>query len=415
MKEINYYSVWFTSILIGVSFFVSCSSSDGPSIEYTISPSEIVLTSEKGASSSFVIDFSEAAGNWSINQVPEFVTVYPQSGNGSGTVRVTAVDNNNSKQPYEGIITLNVDGAKVKSQNIRVVQHNLTDCYAEPINVLQMCDGIAFNWDIGRNTKYYYWGCYEQSAYNKMSESEILKRIVTGNISDRVLPDNDDFACTYDLDANKQYVVITVSFAEGDRQGDIVVTPITTKPSTNQPEATISDVSYYTDKSNNYYYGWTVKKNTYCSQYYTYAAASPELFWAYSRLSEGTGVMVAWALRTEILKDGQDHSTNINNGYTWLPFDNGRDKLYAAQIESGTMIDFRAFPYTDKYVLILTWGTNANGDMSGVMNYVGFSLSNANSKVRNGQKLKGSPLYRPTGEPKTLNLSTKDFKFTRLK
>lgn len=415
MKRFKSISILFASALVGATMFVSCGGNDGPSIEYTLSQSEVVLTSEKGASTSFGITFTEESGQWVVTQVPEFVTVYPQSGSGAGTVRVTAVDNNNSKQPYEGVITVEVDGAKVKTQTIRVVQQNLTDCYAEPSNVLQMSDGLAFNWEIGRNTKYYYWGCYEQSVYNKMSESEVLKNIVTGNVSDRVLPDNDGFACTYDLDANTQYVVITVSFAEGDRQGDLVVTPITTKPTSNQPEATINDVSYYTDNSNNYYYGWNIKKNTYCSQYYTYAAASPDNFWAYYRLAEGTGVLVAWALRTEIQKDGQDHTTSINNGYSWLPFNNGRDQFYAAQVESGVTSDFRAFPNTDKYLLILTWGTNASGELSGVMNYEGYNFTSSSSSARKGEMLKANSHHKSSGTPKILNLNTQDFKFTRLK
>ena len=415
MKRIYFYGFLFASIIIGATALVSCGGDDdGPSIEYTLSQAEIVLTSEKGASTSFGITFAEDAGQWAVTQVPEFVTVYPQSGSGAGTVRVTAVDNNNSKQPYEGLITVEVNGAKVKTQTIRVVQQNLTDCYVEPSNILQMSDGLAFNWDFGRNTKYYYWEIFTQSDYNKMSESEVLKKVVTGDVDDRLLPDNDDYACTYNLKANTQYVVITVSFAEGDRQGDIVVTPLTTKSTNNQPEATINDMSYYTDSSNNYYYVWNIKKNTYCREYYTYAAASPAYFWIYYLLEDGCYPMIAWLVKNEIQKDGEDHSTSMNDGFTYMPFNNGRDQFYAAQVENGTSY-FSAFPYTDKYFCVFTWGVGSTGELSGVINAVWYDFTEDSSSARNGKALKAVTPKANTGESKKLNINLKDIKLMRLK
>lgn len=413
MKSINHFLFLFASFIIGETALVSCGD-DGPSIDYTLSQSEVVLSSEKGASTSFGITFTEDAGQWVITQVPEFVTVYPKSGNGAGTVRVTAVENNNSKQPYEGIITVEVNGAKVKTQTIRVVQQNLSDCYVEPTNILLMSDGLAFNWDFGRNTKYYYWDIFSQSDYNKMSESEVLKKVVTGDVDDRLLPENDDYACTYDLKANTQYVIITVSFAEGDRQGDIVVTPLTTKSTTNQPEAAINDMSYYSDNSKNYYYGWNVKKNTYCREYYTYAAASPAYFWIYYLLEEGAYPMIAWLVKNEIQKDGEDHSTSMNDGITYLPFNNGRDQFYAAQVENGTSY-FSAFPYTDKYFCVFTWGTGSTGELSGVINAIWYDFTDDSSSAKSGKALKAVTPKTKSGEPKKLNINTKDIKLTRLK
>lgn len=411
MKKLTKFSVLFASLFIGVTTLVSCGGDDDNPIDWTLSNSEIVLTYERGASTSFGITFSEGNAQWNVTQAPEFVSVYPQSGTGSGTVRVTA-NETNTKQPLEGVITIEVSGAGTKT--VRVVQQNLDECYTEPANILQMSDGIAFNWECGRNTKYYYWKSFTQSNYNKMSENEVIKTVVTGNIDDRVTPSNDGFACVYNCNANTSYVIVTVSYAEGDIQGEVVVTPITTKSATNQPEAVIDDVSYYTDSSDNYYYGWTSKKNTYCSQYYTYAAASPENFWAYYRVMEGTDILVAWALRTEIQKDGEDHTTSINSGYNWLPFNNGRDQFFAAQVESGTSY-FRAFPATDKYLLILTWGTSSNGELSGVMYAFAHDFTDDSSSARKGMVLKSMPSHKSTGMPKDLNLTSNDFKFTRLK
>ena len=184
-------------------------------------------------------------------------------------------------------------------------------CYTEPSNILLMSDGLAFNWTYGSDTKYFYWETFTQDEYNKLSESEIIKRVVTNDTDDRITPDYDDLACVYNCKESTSYVIVTISFSEGDKQGDIVKTPMTTKSTKNQPSATINDVSYYTS-SGNTYYGWTAKKNNYCKQYYTYAAASPDIFYSYYMMDSGYTPMIAWEIRNEITKNGEDHSTGIN-------------------------------------------------------------------------------------------------------
>ena len=413
MKKFKQFMYAAFLLCTGMATIVSCGDDDDdPVISYAVSTEQVNLSSEKGASTSFTITFAGAQGQWTISQVPDFVTVSPRSGMGTTTVRVTANDNN-SGQSKEGIIKIDVTGQQ--STMVRVVQRNLS-CYVEPSNILRMSDGLAFNWTFSPSVKYFYWATYEQSTYNKMSESEILSDIVTGDMDDRNEPDNTDFACNYDLTPNTKYVVITIAYAENDQRGSIVATPLTTTSATNQPEAEISDVAYYTSSSNsNYYYGWNIKKNTYCSQYYTYAAASPEDFWAHYMIENNGKLLVAWALKNEIKKDGTDHSTSINNGYSWLPFDNGRDKMYAPKVEGGVTSDFRAFRNTDKYLMILTWGTNSSGEYSGVLNAVWYNnLDGSDTNARNAVMLNAGNSSKNTGVIKKMKANIKDFNFTRL-
>lgn len=403
----------YVSVLAGTLLTVSCSDDDKPSVKYSVSPEEIVLTSEKDASSSFVIEFDKGDGNWKIAEYPEFVSVYPLSGTGRSTVRVTALGDNKSKNPLEGDIVVEVAGAKVKRQIVHVAQQNLSDCYVEPANILQMCDGLAFNWTYGHNVKYYYWNIFTQSDYNKMSESEIISQVATGKVDDRNVPDNDRYACFYNLNANSQYVVVTVSYAEGDRQGDIVSTPLTTKSSANQPEATINDLSYIPEGNDKYSYGWNVVKNTYCREYYTYAAASPDYFATYYYLEEGCYPLIAWALRNEILKNGEDHTTSINEGYIYMPFDNGRDKFYGAQVENGQS-KFTAFPYTDNYMCIITWGTNTNGELSGTLDAVWADLTSDDDEVKERKVLNAMSPKKTNSGPKKISINTKDIQLIPL-
>ena len=410
MKKIKQFFAISIMALAGSTIFVSCGS-DEKTIECTVSPTEVVLSSEKGASTSFGITFEEGSAQWKITQIPDFVTVYPQSGSGAGTVKISALGDNNSKYPNEGVITIEVEGTN--QQTVKVVQQNLDECWVQPANILQMCDGLAFNWNFGANVKYYYWGIFTQSKYNKMSESEVIDNIVTGEISDRSLPDNDNFACFYNLNSNTNYVVVTVSFADGDRQGEVVVTPLTTKSTANQPEAAISDMNYYSDDSNNYYYGWNVKKNTYCSQYYTYAAASTSNFYVYYLIDKGCYPLIAWLINNEIKKDGQDHSTSMNEGIDNMPFNSGRDKFYAAQVENGVSY-FTAFPYSDTYFCVITWGAGNSGELSGLLNGVYYDFSEDTSEAKKWRSLKTISPNEASGEPKKLNINTKDIKLTRL-
>lgn len=412
MKKIEKLSVLLAVIIIGASVFVSCSKDDDDPYVYSLDPTDVVLEWQKGATNSFGITFNGGEGEWRVTQTPEFVNVYPQSGKGNGTVRVTTIENN-TKHPLEGMITIECDGASVKTQTVKVVQNNLQECYVEPTNILQMSDGLAFNWNFGRNTKYYYWELFTQNDYNKMSESEILKKVVTGNVDDRVTPDNDDYACSYNLRANTQYVVVAVSFAENDVQGEVVITPLTTKSTKNQPEATINDMQYYKDSSNNNYYGWNTKKNTYCSQYYTYAAASPAYFWIYYLLEESCYPMIAWLVKNEIQKDGEDHTTSMNDGFTYMPFNNGRDQFYAAQVENGTSY-FSAFPYTDKYFCVFTWGTGATGELSGVIDAVWYDFTEDTSSAKSGKSLKAVAPKKTSETPKKLNINPKNIKLIRI-
>lgn len=414
--KIKSFLMSFVSVLAGLTILVSCHKDEVDPVECFVSPTEIVLTSEKDAASSFSITFTNGEGQWRITKVPEFVTVYPQSGTGSGTIKVTALGNNNSNNPKEDDIVIEISGANIKSQQVHVVQQNLTDCYVEPANILQMYDGFAFNWNYGRNVKYFYWGFFDQDTYNKMSEAEIISTIATGNVSDRVIPNNDSgkfFTC-YDCDPNTSYVVITVCYAEGDRQGEVVKTPLTTKSSTNQPLGVISDLEYYTDKNNNYYYGWNTKKNTYCNEYYSYAAASPDYFKMYYYIEEGLTAGIGWALRNEIQKDGQDHTTNINVDNNWT-FDRGRDKFYAAQIENG-LTYFSAFPFSDRYLCIITWGSNSKGELSGMLDYGWIDFSDTDSEIKAGKRvsLKATKTTTTSNrKPKIAVLNLSDFNFTR--
>lgn len=412
MKKIKRFFAMLIMALASSAVLVSCGSDDETNIECTVSPTEVVLSSEKGASTSFGITFEEGSSQWKITSVPDFVTVYPQSGSGAGTVKINALGDNDSKYPKEGVITIEVEGTD--QQTVKVVQQNLGGCYAEPTNVLTMSNGFAFAMEFGANTKYAYATVFSQIAYNKLSKDEIIERVATGDVNDRYEPENEKPFYISGLEANTSYVVVTVSYAENNRQGDLVVTPITTKSEKNQPLAKIKNLQFAVDESNNYYYAWNVEKNTYCDRYYTYAAASADKFKVYDFLCDDQLAAIAWLLNNEIKKDGEDHSTSINELYPEFPFDMGRDKFYAAQIASGVSY-FKALPYSDKYYCVITWGTGNSGELSGVFSsQYGAITTDGASNVKNRKFSKSKTEEGASCAYGLRRINTKDIKLTRL-
>ena len=368
-------------ILSMIFAFTSCGSDEpegGSSggnksdIEFSLSPSEVSLTCEKNATATFDIKFTKGDGEWRITEFPSFLTASKSNGTGSATVTVTAKEENYTLTPREGVIKVEVIGAKVRIQSIRVVQLGLEGCFSRPISILLMSDGLAFDWEYGNDTKYFYWEVFAQSDYDKMSESEVTSK-VTANADKRIATGKDMVACASGLSPDIHYVVVTVSFDKNNKQGETKVTQMQTT-SSNQPEAAINNVSYYRDDgTNNYFYGWNATMNASCKRYFTYAAASPEMFHVYRLLEDGRTPLVAWYLRNEIKKDGSTHSTSLNLGIEDMPFTNGRDQLFAAQTKDG-MSFFTAYPETDKYLVVITWAEE-NGEFSGIINAKYFDLT----------------------------------------
>lgn len=244
------------------------------------------------------------------------------------------------------------------------------ESYTEPTNVLILSDGIAYNWRHGKDTHYYYDRLFTLNEYNKMSADEITNTVVTGNIDDRNLPDPDNFACYYNLYPNQEYVYVTVSYDTNGNRGETVVTRFKTKSSTSQPVAEILGCEYYEDNSDNVYYGWEVEKNTYCKEYYTYAVASKDYFKTLEWALDNATAILAWAILDEIKYNPEEHGTRINE------LTNGSEKLFAAQLNDGVSY-LTANPYYDKYLQIVTWGTDSYGELSGLLDCELYNLDNS--------------------------------------
>lgn len=396
----------FVLLALSISAMTSCSNDDEKDVEFYLNPENIELGSERGSEATFTIS---TEGQWTITNTPSFVKLSSTKGKGTTVIMVHTIADNNTSQDYEDIIVVSVDGAKeTKSITVKQTHGVEPDCFTQPANILLMSDGLAFNWQHGKNTHYYYWGIFSLEDYNKLSEEEIIKEVATGNVDDRVTPSQDNYACFYNLNARTQYMVVTVSYASNGKRGETVITPLTTKSSTSQPLASVYSVSYATDSNNNYYYAWDVEKNTYCNQYYTYAAASKDYFKTYYWQEKGANAILAWAIRDEIMNNAEDHDTRINN------FSDGRESFIGAQVNDGTSY-LAANIYTDNYFQVVTWGTDSRDELSGMLGGGYIDLTEDSSEA---PKTRIKPLLAKTNSsegPKKVLVNRNDIEIFRIK
>lgn len=371
------------SFIFGMVMFVACGD-DSDSVSFSLSTESVTLNFEKGSRGEFQII---TEGTWSITKTPSFVEVSKTHGEGNATITIVARERNDGTFAREDVLNVEVEGASPSVLSITIIQEKMVGCYAEPSNALLMSDGFAFNINCGPSTKYFYWKVYNQNTYNKKSRSEILSEM-TSDTNRRLQPDISGGCFTYyNASANTQYVVVTQSYAENDAVGEFVEYPLTTKSSSNQPTATLYtsqegdgvDANGILNYNGDYYFCWWAEKNAYCKDYYTYAVAANDKFDSYNWMSNGNYPKIAFYIRQEIQKNGEDHSTTINN------LSMGREMFYAAQINDAW--SFLSCAYgVDKYCQVVTWGTNSNGDLSGKINCLYWDDINYTSKSRANAK-----------------------------
>lgn len=405
MSKFKKVFVLLVSILSGCLTFTSCGSDPEP-VPFSLSTESITLNFEKGSRAEFQIS---TEGEWSITKTPTFVEVSRTHGEGNATITVVARERNDGEFSKEDNIIIEVKGADPSVLSINVIQEKMQGCYAEPSNALLMSDGFAFNINCGPTTKYFYWGVYRQSSYNTKSRTEIINEISKDD-SKRCEPTIDGGVFSfYKASASTQYVIVTQSYAENGAIGDFVEFPVTTKSSSNQPGANLyfSEEDESTDKNsilyynNNYYFCWYAQMNSYCKEYYTYAAASKDKFSTYNWMISENFPKLAFYIRQEIQKNGEDHATSINS------LSMGREMFFAAQIQDSW--SFLSCAYgVDKYCQVITWGTNSNGELSGEINGIYWDSIDYSSSVK-AHLVKSSGHNLNYGEGITEFTPAKDF------
>lgn len=370
----------FSFLLITCLLFIctACSSS-GTEVEeyavYSISVSKSLLSFPYEGGS---LDLQVTATNgdkdadWTANASnADFVTIEPTSGTGSTKVKIVAEKNEDGSNKT-GTITFKCG---TKSQVVEVAQdaNLLEECYAEPVHVLEMSDGIACGVKTGNSCHSYYIALYELSTFNNLQDNEIEDEIKKQS-DKKQYPDypqkidnnrlgtdyQDIVAWSKEVKPGTNYVIVTSSYTKEGLHGEIKVKQVSTYSDNYQPLVSISDFSE-TQKAGQDYYQWRLTKNTYCDSYYTYVCASPDEFPSYK--SDYPNVVLAWKINKEIpnAENQASHATRINT----VEGENSSREYIFPKMTSGEIFDDMKKNANDKYLQIVTWGITADSKLSG--------------------------------------------------
>ena len=221
------------------------------------------------------------------------------------------------------------------------------DAYVNPTNIITLYNGIAFDYEFGKNVSYYYRGYMEKSAVASMTDSEIIT-VLEENFKRYTISD-DEVADFSGLDEGTAYMVYTVGYNKEGKRGKLTKTEITTKTlQNNEPMAWIYDPT--TDGS---YWYWTVEKSATCYSYYM--ISTEDFDFAFS-----SDVFQAWMIDYYIRKGWTSEYVNGGDWYT---------------TKSGSLI------------AVMTWGLDKKENFAGKIYWnFGVDSSSAPNRVQKQSK-----------------------------
>lgn len=348
----------------------------GRDAELKLNPTSLTFEAKSGDTKSFNISSDNA---WTISHCPSWLTPSTQSGNsGSVDVTLTTSSANDTSEALKDSVVIS-DGTISAKLTVEQLGGRTPDCKTSVANILRMSDDICFNYECGKNVKFFYDRLFVTQSMKLRTESEIIASVQN---------DADMWSRTSAIDAAQptcyasqlspgtSYTLVTVSYDHNDRLGEIVKKDIITKTSVNQPEVNGTRL-YFKGSGYNSYYGVEVEKgdNGYCSKYYVWAAAGElQTSWMFA----DSPAVLAWYLKREIAKNPTSHATNINAqtdalltswGYTLndgTPIaSSGREYLEGPMSQEVATFEKLRHGSDDESIQIVAWGMDVDGEFSG--------------------------------------------------
>ena len=280
---------------------------------------------------------------WRIEGKPDWLDISALSGKGTSTVKVWTNSANSSTSERTATLTVKTN---TKSASKTVTQRAGLDANLQvsPNTVVVLADGYAFDYNFGSKVKYYYVTTYYPSALDRKTDDEIIADM-SSDASNRDTPSDGYVTSWGNLNPLTEYVVCTVGYDQNGNHGALKKTSITTKSSTNQAVAYISDVKY-----NDTYWQWKTTVNGFVSKYYQWFITRNDLF-------NSTNAAVAWFFN-DAMKENPDEFKPIVQGDTWQRNRNGGTVFHVA-----------------------TWAIDVNGNFSGVIDRFGGTINSSTSNT----------------------------------
>lgn len=266
----------------------------------------------------------EAIGDWTVENVPEWITVSDIGGNGSEELVVTAGDNIAGTKRTAEIEIRQQYGRKV----FTVTQEGMEAFTVTPNDVVVLNDGIAFNYNYGSETYGFYWNLFSAADITAMSDED-LKTALRGD--ELVINDDALFSYAWNRQPATEYYICTMAIDKTGNECPVVKTSVRTASLLNDrsPKTEVKNISMRNKKLE-----CSFVMNSYAKSYRTLAYFNA---YPYILATAYPDIYLAWMTK----KDGQYATENKNVYYS---------------IDENT-----------KYYFIVTWSADASGNMSDVI------------------------------------------------
>lgn len=283
---------------------------------------DVVKISPYGSSGTVKI---EAIGDWTVENVPEWITVSAIGGSGSEELMVTAGDNIAGTKRTAEIEIRQQYGRKV----FTVTQEGMEAFTVTPNEVVVLNDGIAFNYNYGSEAYGFYWNIFSSADVMNMSD-EGLKAALRKN--DFITSKSKDlFSYSWNRQPATEYYICTMAIDKTGNECPVVKTSVRTASLLNDrsPKTEVKNISMKYKKLE-----CSFLMNSYAKSYRTlaYSNANP-----YITEIAYPDICLAWMTK----KNGQYATENKNVYYN---------------LNENT-----------KYYFIVTWSADASGNMSDVI------------------------------------------------
>lgn len=372
----------------GTLLLVACVCPPHKEAKLSLSVSEVTFEYLGGEKEITVYSECSECGDpipWEItSEIPSFLNVAPLSG--SGTVAVTLTTEMSQSDVQESVSIQFNNGIETY---LRVTQepNPTVECYAEPIEVLDMAKGIACGVKIGNSCASYYIALYEESKANMLSDDELRENIKKK--SDKMYypnyPENspdgrygtdyqDVLSWYHEIHPNTKYVIVTSAYTSEGEEGAVYRIPVTTKNDKYQPKVALSEITPETT-NNGDFWKWSTSMEYNCQCYLVYACVGEELFPSFQR--DDNGVVLAWKIHQNRRNLQKDNVLNVN----FNSASNAakcREFIFPKLTNSTEMVDLPRKSY-DKYleVVILAYDSDnfETAEPSGIVTDVKFDIS----------------------------------------
>ena len=299
----------------------------GAGISFSVDGTPVKLSAEKGAEAEFTINTN---ADFTITNVPGWLEVTPTTGNTTTKVKVKTLSFNNSSS--ERSATIYIRNTLIGSNIVNIVQApglpELTSGQMRINNTVTLSDAVAFDMEFASDVESYYCGIFDGDYAKTLSDTQITniikaktKRLVSIDLlyMDGLDPNNDIMICCMGVKKNGSF-------------GKLEKKAATTKTNIKQPSV---DISITLDRSG---YNYKLKKNQYCSMYYTFREYG-------ANIQSATLKNILLAYYTTIF-------VNNNSVYQWPV-----DWTFTGTADNG-----------ETQLFVEAWGMDEKGELSGIYN-----------------------------------------------